>query len=84
MLNSVSFRCPKNCSHEANYDKLIAHLTNDCPKVLVKCPYKCETGGILRSEYGKHREVCPNFKFKCPTCDLAMKNSAREAHNCVA
>lgn len=57
-------RCP-HCNREFSADTLNAH-GNTCPRVLVPCPQRCETGSIPRGELDSHlRDECKALAISC-------------------
>ncbi|XP_065900209.1 TNF receptor-associated factor 4-like [Dysidea avara] len=45
-----------------------------CPKLPIKCPNKCEVDNILRENIAEHRKMCPLEEVACPNgCGITLQ-----------
>ena len=52
-----------------------------CPKLPIVCPNKCEADNMLREEINEHRKMCPLEEVTCPNgCETTLKRQQLPNH----
>ncbi|GFR76693.1 TNF receptor-associated factor 3 [Elysia marginata] len=67
--------CPNKsygCPVKIKLGLLDAHIENDCPEAIVKCPYKCSKK-LKRRQLEDHMQSCPKKPTECPYKSLGCK-----------
>ena len=58
---------------------------NNCPKLPLPCPNKCEVGKVPREDMEAHRKECPFEMIQCEYysvgCEVKMARKDQEEHN---
>lgn len=73
-----------SCSSKVTFKKLVDHISQVCPKSLVKCPNQCNKE-IYRMNLSKHNFECENIEVDCLLssigCNFRGKRSEITVHN---
>ena len=63
--------CTKECGEEIRRGTLETHLTEICPKRIVKCQY-CKRKGAHKLISKSHLDECPDLPITCGECNQTM------------
>ena len=69
-------RCKVNCQycHDTGKHQFIeGQHKEECPKLPLPCPNKCEVGSVLREDMEVHREECPLEMIQCEYYSVGCK-----------
>ena len=90
MTGHVKSRCPRrkvNCQycHDTGEHQFIeGQHKEECPKLPLPCPNKCEVGNVLREDMEAHRKECPLEIIQCEYysvgCEVRMARKDKEKH----
>lgn len=66
------------CNQSFSIYRMQDHLKNDCPLVMITCPYGCDAKQLLRSQLSDHRNVCPKKPKDCTFKAIGCKFQGSE------
>ena len=90
LTNHVETKCPRrkvNCQycHDTGEHQFIeGQHKEECPKLPLPCPNKCEVGSVPREDMEAHRKECPLEMIQCDYhsvgCNVRMARQDQEKH----
>ena len=90
LTNHVETVCPRrkiNCQycHDTGEHQFIeGQHKEECPKLPLPCPNKCEVGSVPREDMEAHRKECPLEMIQCEYysvgCEVMMARKDKEEH----
>ena len=90
LISHVETECPRrkvNCQycHDTGEHQFIkGQHKEECPKLPLPCPNKCEVGSVLREDMEAHRKECPLEMIQCEYysvgCEVMMACKDQAAH----
>ena len=90
LISHVETECPcrkVNCQycHDTGEHQFIeGQHKEECPKLPLPCPNKCEVGSLPREEMEAHRKECPLEMIQCEYyivgCEVRMARKDKEVH----
>ena len=90
LTSHVKTECPRrkvNCQycHDTREHQFIeGQHKEECPKVPLPCPNKCEVGSVPREDMEAHRKECPLEMIQCEYysvgCEVRMARKDQEKH----
>ena len=90
MASHVEIECPRRkvdcqyCQLSGEYHLIEGQHKEECPKLLINCPNKCEAGSIPREDMEDHRQGCPleviECEYYCMGCHVTMARKDRHMH----
>ena len=91
LTSHVETECPRrkvNCQycHDTGEHQLIeGQHKEECPKLPLPCPNKCEVGSVPREDMEAHRKECPLEMIQCEYysvgCEVRMAREDQEEHD---
>ena len=91
LTSHVETECPRrkvNCRycHDTGEHQFIeGQHKEECPKLPLPCPNKCEVGSVPREEMEAHRKECPLEMIQCEYysvgCEVRMAHKDKEEHD---
>ena len=91
LTSHVETECPcrdTNCQycHDTGEHQFIeGQHKEECPKLPLPCPNKCEVGSVPREDMEAHRKECPLEMIQCEYhnvgCEVSMVREDMEKHN---
>jgi hypothetical protein len=85
-LNNFKVSCHNKCDDNLliGYAEIERHYNIDCPKMLIKCPFRCVlVKDLIKDEVIAHIEdECPNARFECSDCGSMVTRKNLDSHNC--
>ena len=90
LISHVVTKCPRrevNCQycHDTGEHQFIeGQHKEECPKLPLPCPNKCEVGSVPREDMKAHRKECPLEMIQCEYhnvgCEVRMTRQDQEKH----
>ena len=90
LTSHVEVECPRlkvNCQycHDTGEHQFIeGQHKEECPKLPLPCPNKCEVGSVPREDMEAHRKECPLEMIQCEYhnvgCEVRMARKDQEWH----
>ena len=76
----------QHCHTQGPHHQITGPLhRNNCPKLPLPCPNKCEVGSVPREDMEVHRKECPLEMIQCEYysvgCEVKMARKDQEEHN---
>ena len=91
LTSHVETECPRrkvNCQycHDTREHQFIeGQHKEECPKLPLPCPNKCEVGSVCREDMEAHRKECPLEMIRCEYysvgCEVRMARKDKEKHD---
>ena len=91
LTSHVETECPRrkvNCQycHDTGEHQFIeGQHKEECPKLPLPCPNKCEVGSVPREDMEAHRKKCPLEMIQCEYhsvgCEVRMARKDQEEHD---
>ena len=91
LTSHVKAECPRrkvNCQycHDTGEHQFIeGQHKEECPKLPLPCPNKCEVGSVPREDMEAHRKECPLEMIQCEYysvgCEVMMARKDQEKHD---
>ena len=91
LTSHVEIECPRckvNCQycHDTGEHQFIeGQHKEECPKLPLPCPNKCEIGSVPRKDMKAHRKECPLEMIQCEYhsvgCEVRMARKNQEKHD---
>jgi len=85
LTNHVETECPRRkvncqyCHDRGEHQFIEGQHKEECPKLPLPCPNKCEVGTVPREDMEAHRKECPLEMIQCEYCRIGRKRT-RLAH----
>ena len=91
LTNHLKTACPRrkvNCKycHDTGEHQFIeSQHKEECPKLPLPCPNKCEVGSVLREDMEAHMKECPLEMIQCEYrnvgCNVKIARKDQQKHN---
>ena len=88
LTSHVETECPRhkvNCHDTGEHQFIEGQHKEECPKLPLPCPNKCEVGSVPREDMKAHRKECPLEMIYCEYysvgCEDRMARKDGERHN---
>ena len=69
-----------NCNWQGQCRDYKNHITKNCPKEIINCPYKGCVVKLRREEMDEHMANCEYLEYICKKCNLKMPIHERNNH----
>ena len=90
MTTHIETECPRRkvdcqyCQLSGEYHLIEGQHKEECPKLPINCPNKCEAGSIPREDMEDHRQGCPLEVIECEYysmgCHVTMARKDQHMH----
>ena len=90
LTSHVETECPRRkvncqyCHDTGEHEFIEGQHKEECPKLLLPCPNKCEVGSVPREDMEAHRKECPLEMIQCEYysvgCEVRMARKDQEKH----
>ena len=90
LISHVEIECPRRkvncqyCHDIGDHRFIVGQHKDECPKLLLPCPNKCQVGSVPREDMKAHRKECPLEMIKCEYhsmgCEVRMAHKDQKKH----
>ena len=81
LTSHIKNRCPRRkvncryCHDTVEHQFIEGQHKEECPKLPLPCPNKCEVGSVLREDMEAHRKECPLEMIQCEYYSVGCKRA---------